>query len=283
MPELELAAQPTAPMTPVVHEVMWRRDDLSDTVTLGLQPVSSPLPTPPQPGQFNMLWAFGVGEAPISHSRVGFDGTLEHTIRRVGAVTESLCSSTVGDHIGVRGPFGEGWQPDLAHGSDVIIVAGGLGYAPLRPLLDTIDAHRSAYRAITLLVGARSPDNLLHAAEIASLAERSDMTVHVTVDIPSAGWTGDVGVVTRFIDRVSIDPDHTIGFVCGPEIMMRFTARALVDHGIPAERVRLSLERNMHCAIGHCGHCQLGAAFVCKDGPVFTWADAEPLLKVAER
>lgn len=268
-------------MTPLAYRVVTRREDLADTVTLDLAPTETACAAPAS-GQFNMLWAFGVGEAPISLA--AFEGgVLTHTIRRVGAVTEALCSTAVGDELGLRGPFGVGWDLESASGRDILVVAGGLGVAPIRPLIAELLANRSTYGRAVLLVGAREPDALLYKGELEEWRGRFDIEVEVTVDSASPSWRGDVGVVTRLIERAPIDPDNTTAFICGPEVMMRFAARSVVDRGIPAAQVRLSLERNMHCAIGHCGHCQLGSAFLCKDGPVFSWPRAEQWLRVRDR
>lgn len=268
-------------MTPLMHRVVSRREDLPDTVTLGLAAVDGAGPEPTS-GQFNMLWAFGVGEAPISLA--GFeDGILSHTIRRVGAVTESLWSSTVGDQVGVRGPFGVGWDLPRAAGRDILVVAGGLGMAPTRPIITELLAKRTDFGRAVLLVGARAPETLLYRDELEAWRRRLDIEVDVTVDTASRSWRGDVGVVTRLIDRAPFDPENTTAFICGPEVMMRFAAKSVLDRGVSAGEVWLSLERNMHCAVGHCGHCQLGSLFLCKDGPVLSWPRAEPLLRVRER
>lgn len=268
-----------APMVPTIHRVVARRVDLDDTVTLGLDPVAHAL-VPPAPGQFNMLWAFGIGEAPISIAGVE-GGTLVHTIRRVGAVTAALCALEPGDTVGVRGPFGFGWNVDRATGHDLLVVAGGLGLAPLRPLLLGVLANRARFGRVVLLVGARSPEQLLYLGELDEWARELD--VEITVDSSAPTWRGHVGVVTKLIARAEVDPARTIAYVCGPEIMMRFAAMAAVDLGLDPSAVWVSLERNMHCAIGHCGHCQLGPLFVCKDGPVVSWPVFESLIKVRER
>lgn len=268
-------------MTPRMYRVVSRREDLVDTVTLGLVPVDAACPEPAS-GQFNMLWAFGIGESPISLA--GFDnGVLHHTVRRVGAVTSALFSSAVGDEIGVRGPFGAGWGLHQAVGRDILVVAGGLGVAPIRPIITELLANRADYGRAVLLVGARTPEALLYRDELEAWRGRFDIEVEVTVDAASPSWRGDVGVVTRLVERAPIDPENTTAFVCGPEVMMRFAARSIVGRGVPAAQVWLSLERNMHCAVGHCGHCQLGSLFLCKDGPVLAWPQAEDLLRVRER
>lgn len=270
-----------APMVPVMYEVTQRRQDLDDTVTLGLEPVDRPI-DPPTMGQFTMLWAFGVGEAPISVA--GYEGNrLVHTVRAVGAVTTALCATTTGDQIGVRGPFGVGWDLDGASGKDIVVVAGGLGLAPVRPIILELLARRSEFGRAALLIGARNPDLLLYRAELEAWRGRFDLDVEVTVDTIRPWWRGDVGVVTKLIDRLPVDAGNTRAFVCGPEIMMRFSAQALVDLGVHRNEIFVSLERNMHCAVGHCGHCQLGSHFVCKDGPVLSWARSESLLRIRER
>ena len=270
-----------ATMVPTPYRVDWRRRDLSDTVTLGLVPQDDGLPRF-EPGQFAMLWAFGVGEVPISLSGTE-NGALEHTIRSVGAVSEALSASKVGDVIGVRGPFGEGWDIERAEGRDLLIVAGGLGLAPVRPVMIEALANRHRYGRLALLVGARNPDSLLYVDQLEKWRARFDIEVEVTVDAAPPSWHGDVGVVTKLIDRAPVSPERTTAVVCGPEVMMRFVSQQLVDKGVPPAEVLVSLERNMRCAIGHCGHCQLGQVFVCLDGPVFPWTRVEKLMKVRER
>jgi NAD(P)H-flavin reductase len=269
------------PMVPTIYDVVGHRRDLADTVTLTLAPHDEPCADPAL-GQFNMIWAFGIGEAPISVAG-HHDGTLLHTIRAVGAVTESLCSLEPGDQVGVRGPFGVGWDLGRSLGRDVLIVAGGLGLAPVRQLVVELLADREAYGRVTLLVGARSPDALLYRPELAEWRSRLDIEVEVTVDVAPPSWRGDVGVVTRLIDRAPFDPGITTAYICGPEVMMRFAAESITNCGVDAAEIQLSLERNMHCGVGHCGHCQLGPIMVCKTGPVITWPDAEPLMRIRER
>jgi NAD(P)H-flavin reductase len=279
-PETELAAG-VGPMTPRMYRVIDRREDLRDTVTVRLAPVDDVVPLPAA-GQFNMLWAFGIGEAPVSVSGIE-DGVLTHTIRSVGAVTTALCAADTGDQLGVRGPFGTGWELARAAGRDILVVAGGLGLAPLRPLISELLDQRADYGHVTVLVGARTPETLLYWDELQQWRTRLDIDVNVTVDVATPSWRDDVGVVTRLIDQAHIDPVDTTAFVCGPEVMMRFAAQAIVQCGVPSSSVIVSLERNMHCAIGHCGHCQLGPDFICKDGPVMAWSRVEHLLRVRER
>ena len=267
-------------MIPVPYRVAARSTDLADTYTLEVEPIADVLPSP-RAGQFNMLWAFGVGEVPISISRTSARArVMHHTVRAVGATTRALCSLTEGDTLGVRGPFGRGWDMQSARGRDVIVIAGGLGLAALRPIVDTIIEQRDTFGRVAVLMGARSPDEVLFHDELSEWRSRVDLDVEVTVDHARAGWHGNVGVVTSLIPRIAIDPDAVFAFVCGPEIMMRFASSALRDAGVPAERIQLSLERNMACAIAHCGHCQLGPTFVCREGPVYTLDAIAPLLNV---
>jgi anaerobic sulfite reductase subunit B len=265
---------------PARYRVTSRAAETYDTVTLGLEPVDQPI-APHQPGQFTMLYAFGVGEVPISISSEPAGPGLVQTIRSVGAVTRALCAAGQGQLIGVRGPFGTGWDVAGAAGRDLVVVAGGIGLAPLRGALLTALAARERYRRITLLIGSRTPDDLVFAAELSAWRERG-ADVRVTVDRAVAGWRGHVGVVTQLIDRVEIDPGATLALVCGPEVMMRFTARALCDRGVAPESIRLSLERNMRCGTAECGHCQLGPLLLCRDGPVVTYQRAAPLLTIKE-
>jgi anaerobic sulfite reductase subunit B len=265
---------------PARYRVSSRETETYDTVTLGLEPVDQPIPTH-QPGQFTMLYAFGIGEVPISISGGSAGPGLAQTIRSVGAVTRALCEAGQGDVIGVRGPFGTGWGVADAAEQDLIVVAGGIGLAPLRGALLAALASRERYRRITLLVGSRTPDDIVFARELEAWRDRG-ADVRVTVDRAAAGWRGHVGVVTQLIDRVHIDPAATLALVCGPEVMMRFAARSLCDRGVAPGRVRVSLERNMRCGIAECGHCQLGPLLLCRDGPVVSYQRAAPLLSVKE-
>ncbi|MCP4221878.1 MAG: oxidoreductase [Actinomycetia bacterium] len=191
--------------------------------------------------------------------------------------------SSPGDLVGVRGPYGSGWGLGQARGRDVLVLAGGLGLAPVRPIITSVLAERPAFGRAVVLIGARSPDTLLYRDEIEEWRGRLDIDIEVTVDSATPEWRGDVGVVTRLVGRAPVDPTNTVAFVCGPEVMMRFSALAVTDLGVAPSAVQLSMERNMHCAIGHCGHCQLGSSFICKDGPVLDWPQVEALLRVRER
>jgi NAD(P)H-flavin reductase len=264
-------------MVPVSYRVARRRRETYDSSTLELEPVREEL-EPLAPGQFAMLYAFGKGEVPISVSRL----PQVHTIRGVGAVSAALCELRRGDVVGVRGPFGTAWPVEAAESADVVVLAGGIGLAPLRPAIDHLLAHRERYGSVVVLYGGRSPEELFYAAELERWRGRFDVEVGVTVDQADADWRGQVGVVTTLVPRADFDPDHTVAMICGPEVMMRFAAAALRDRGVPAESIFVSLERSMKCAIGLCGHCQLGPAFICKDGPVFRWDAVEALVRVRE-
>jgi len=253
------------PLTPRPRRVLRRRRETRDTVTLELEPDSGWLP-----GQFNMLYAFGTGEVPVSICGDPDRGDrLLHTVRDVGLATAGICRLRPGDWLGVRGPYGSAWPLRETAGRDVLVVAGGLGMAPLRPVLYPLARRPGAAGRVTLLYGARTPADLLYTAELRRLAAGSALDLHLTVDSATTGWTERVGVVPALLESAAFDPANTVAMICGPEVMMRFTVAGLRRLGVPDQAVWLSMERNMHCAVGLCGHCQLGPAFVCKDGPVF--------------
>jgi NAD(P)H-flavin reductase len=237
---------------------------------------------PFQPGQFNMLYVHGLGEVPIS---ISGDPTtpdrLVHTIRAVGSVTRAMAELGDGGVVGVRGPYGSAWPIDEASGRDVVVIAGGLGLAPLRPLIRRVLSRRADYGRVTILYGARSPADLLYRGELEAWRGRFDLRVEAIVDRAGRDWFGPVGVVTRLLDAVPVDRDDAV-FVCGPEIMMRFVVRELDKRGIPRASVWVSLERSMKCGVGLCGHCQLAGSFVCKDGPVYRFDRVAPYLQVRE-
>jgi NAD(P)H-flavin reductase len=259
-------------MVPERFRVAGRRQETADTWTLSLEPVDRGGGLEFRPGQFTMLYAFGAGEVPISISGDPSEpDRLVHTVRAVGPASAAICRTEAGRMLGVRGPFGSHWPVESAHGRDVVIVAGGLGLAPLRPIVPEVLNARPRFGRALLLYGGREPDQLLYAADHDGWRERG-LDVAITVDIAAAGWQGRVGVVTTLMERAEFDAATAVAFVCGPEAMIRFAAEALIDRGLAADRVHVSMERNMKCAIGHCGHCQLGPEFVCRDGPVFTFA-----------
>ena len=284
----EPVLQGPGPLVPHVYRVVDRRRETEDVVTLFLEPVEDP-GFSFRAGQFNMLTAFGVGEVAISISSApGVQGPIEHTVRDVGAVTHALCRAAVGTAVGVRGPFGTDWGVEELVDEDAVVVAGGIGLAPLRGavthLVDNMARPAAARRPgsrthepgrgrgarVVLLVGARSPDQVVFSEDIERWRE-AGAEVETTVDLADRSWAGHVGVVTTLVASQQLDPARTTALICGPEVMMRFTARSLLEKGIDPDRIRVSLERNMQCGTGLCGHCQLGPLLLCRDGPVVTF------------
>ncbi|ORW44645.1 FAD/NAD(P)-binding protein [Mycobacterium paraense] len=276
-------SEPTPAMAPVPYRVRSRVVESPDSATLCLEPVGEALRAP-QPGEFMMLYAFGVGEAAISISGDPSvtDGSITHTIRAVGAVSRALHNAQPGSVVGVRGPFGTTWGLDEAAGRDLVMVAGGVGLCPLRPAVLGALAGRARYGKVTLVVGARSRADFVFVDQLEKWAQDPQIELHVTVDVPVQGWSGEVGLVTEPLRRLTLDPDRTTAFLCGPEPMLRFGAEALLAKGIAAQDIRVSLERNMQCGVGWCGHCQLGPLLLCRDGPVVGYDVAGPLLAVKE-
>ena len=271
-----------SPYLPAAYRVLRRRRETADTWTLELGPAGGGEAIGFAPGQFTMVYAFGAGEVPISISGdPGRPGRLVHTVRDVGATTHAVCATKRGGVLGIRGPYGTAWPVEAGEGGDLVIAAGGIGLAPLRPAIHAAIARRDAYRRVVLLYGGRTPQELLYRAELERWRSRG-VDVHVTVDRVVGDWRGPVGVVTTLIERAEFDPAATTALVCGPEVMMRFTAAGLVDAGVPGARIHLSMERNMKCALGQCGRCQLGPVFVCGDGPVFAYPAIKPLMEVPE-
>lgn len=259
-------------MVPAPYRVQRVIRETHDTFSLELEPLSGELAPHFAPGQFNMLYAFGAGEVPISISGdPAHQARLTHTIRAVGTVTEALRRLRRGDTLGLRGPFGAAWPVAEAHGHDLVIMAGGIGMAPLRPVVYYALAHREQFGKVVLLYGARTPEDLLYARELARWRSNFDLQIEVTVDSATEGWRGHVGVVTTLLARAQFDPSATTAMVVGPEVMMRFALLELQKRELDAHQIFLSMERNMQCGIGLCGHCQLGPVFICKDGPVFRY------------
>lgn len=269
-------------MLPRPFRVAARFEETHDTVTLEFEPTDGD-GIRFAPGQFTMLYLFGIGEVPISIAGGEEDGrTLVHTVRSVGAVTEAIWSLGEGEQVGIRGPYGVGWPIEEAEGKDLIVAAGGLGLAPLRAVVQHVAEHRDRFGAVSLLYGTRSPTDMLYEDELRDWRTRFQVDVGVTVDRSDEGWQGNVGVVTSLLPGANFDPANTIAMVCGPEVMMKVVARELVSRGVEPADVYISLERNMKCAIGFCGHCQFGPDFVCRDGPVVAYARVMERMRVAQ-
>lgn len=268
------------PLWPQLVRVRRRHRDAPDVWTLELDTDG---PSPFAAGQFNMLTAFGTGEVPISFSGdPAQPERITHTIRAVGPVSTALTRLRAGASLGLRGPFGNGWPISEVPGRDVLIVAGGLGLAPLRPVIYQLLAARTHEGRISVLYGTRSPTDILFHRQLEAWRRRGDIGVEVTVDHAIGPWHGHVGVVTTLIDRARFDPQRTLALVCGPEIMMRFTAEALIHAGVDPESIHLSMERTMKCAIGTCGHCQFGTLLICRDGPVVRYDRLREALRIRE-
>ena len=270
-------------MMPRIYRIVRRSKETSNTFTITLSGEDDTNSPSFNPGQFNMLYTFGVGEVPISFSgNADQKEEIVHTIRVQGAVTTAIGRLGIGDCIGVRGPFGRGWPLDKAKGEDVIIMAGGIGLAPLRPVMYFLLSNRENFGKVVLLYGTRSPDEILYKEELMQWRSRFDLEVEISVDHALSNWRGNVGVVTNLYPTTRINPDHSIAMICGPEIMMRFCVDKLQQLGMSISKMYVSMERNMKCAIGHCGHCQFGPHFICKDGPVFKFSDVEWLFNKRE-
>jgi NAD(P)H-flavin reductase len=232
------------------------------------------------PGQFNMLYVPGVGEVAISISSDPEEETLEHTIRIVGRVTRVIEKLEVGDALGVRGPYGNGWPLQQSRFQDLLFVTGGLGCAPVAGAIDYVFRRRANYGQVTILHGVKKPADLCERERFEQWRRHPDTRVLLTSDVPDRRWRDRTGVVTELFDEIELDPLRTLLFMCGPEVMMRYAARNLGERGLPERRMYVSIERNMRCAVGLCGHCQLGPSFVCKDGPIFPLPRIAPFFRM---
>jgi NAD(P)H-flavin reductase len=270
------------PMVPRFIEVRRVVRETSDTVTLQLADAGA---SPFAPGQFNMLYLFGAGEVAISiSSDPARPEALAHTVRGVGDVTAPLVAMKRGTMLGVRGPYGSAWPLAEAErcSSDILLVAGGIGLAPLRPVIYAVLRHRKSFGRLIVLYGARTPADLLYRKELERWRERTGVDLRIIVDRADSAWNGPVGILPQLLHAIRLEPARTIAMICGPEVMMRFVQRDLLARGLSAEDIYLSMERNMKCAVGFCGHCQFGPVFVCKDGPIFPLARVAPFLAVRE-
>ncbi len=233
-----------------------------------------------QPGQFIELTAFGYGEAPFSISgKSNRENTFEVTIRKVGVVTSAIFRLERGSVVGVRGPFGRGWPINKMHGKDILIIGGGIGLAPLRPIIHYIGGNRDKFNNVILMYGARTPKDLLYKYEFEGWSKFIE--VHLTVDSGDQTWKGRVGVVTVLFDEIDVIPEKTIALQCGPPIMMYFVTKKLKELGFPDENIYLSLERLMKCGMGFCGKCTISGRYVCKEGPVFAYNEIKEFLERA--
>ncbi len=271
------------PMMPQAFDINRVLKETYDTFTFELTPTNGNNGFRFAPGQFNMLYVHGVGEIPISISGDPENSEhLVHTTRAVGTVTKGMWKLKAGQQIGVRGPYGTAWPVIESVGNDIVIVTGGIGLAPLRPAMYAIMAQRERFGNVVLLYGARTPEDMLYKREIKKWRAEFDLNVHVTVDRAAGGWRGNVGVVTSLIPKAPFDPYNTIALICGPEVMIRYTAMELQKRGVADDCIYVSMERNMKCGVGFCGHCQFGPKFVCKDGPVFRFDEIKKLLEIRE-
>ena len=255
--------------------------ELPKVWTLRVTPEEGDFPTF-LPGQFNMLYLPGIGEAAISISSGCNElPTFSHTVRAVGNVTLAISQLLPGQRLGLRGPFGNPWPLPQLQGRDLLIVAGGVGLAPLRPAIRYLLANLSDFGRIKLIYGAKSPAELLYQREFASWQD-AGIEVEATVDQGTSEWKGHIGVVTELMRPSHATPEGTSVLTCGPEIMMRFVAREAILSGIDPNQIYVSLERNMKCAMGMCGVCQFGPEFICQDGPVFPFSRVSSFMKLVD-
>lgn len=271
------------PMIPNWYRIRHRIRETPDTFSLELEALEPDNATGFAPGQFNMVYMPATGEVPVSISGDPRDPrVLVHTIRAYGAVTSRMRTLRKGDILGLRGPFGTFWPLADLKGHDIVLCAGGIGMAPLRPVLYAILAQRENFGKVTLLYGERTPGDLIYRREMERWRGRFDLEIRVTVDSARQGWRGNVGVVTTLMNQLRIDPMGTYALLCGPQIMMRYAIEALAGRGLDEGRIFISMERNMQCGIGLCGHCQAGPLFICRDGPVFRYTGVKHLFQRRE-
>lgn len=275
--------------TPFEATIKWTRKETRDTFTCAVRISNREIQKGYRfvPGQFNMLYVPGIGEAPISMSSSPLDRDIMHTVRIAGDVTTALSLLGAGEVIGIRGPFGRGWPIEEAKDLDLLIVAGGLGIAPLRSVArHFMKTHspkkKTAHPRRMLLYGAKTPKDIVFRDEFPRFRDIFDVFLSVDRADPEEYWRGETGLVTQLFDRLSLDPVRTIVFVCGPEIMMQTSVRELIIREVPEEKIFVSMERNMNCGMGICGHCFFGPKFVCKDGPVFRFSEISGLMGIKE-
>lgn len=267
--------------------IKWIKKETRDTSTYALKISDSEIQKAfsYKPGQFSMLSVGGIGEAPISISSAPSDHDMTYTIRVAGDVTTAISRLSAGDAIGIRGPFGKGWPLDEIYDSELLLIAGGLGIAPLRPVIrEVLKKHKKNFtkRRPVIIYGSKTPKDIVFRNEFPAYRELFDVSMIVNFADPEEYWKGQIGIVTDSLKKISFNPLNAIAFICGPEVMMQAAAKELVIAGVPGEKIFVSLERNMNCGIGICGHCMFGPKFVCKDGPVFRLTEIEDLFGVKE-
>ncbi len=270
-------------LLPFEVSIRWIKKETRDTYTYGLKILNREIEKEYtfKPGQFNMLYIPGFGESPISISSSPNDAELTHTIRIAGDVTTRISKLKEGNLICIRGPFGNGWPIEEVEDRDLIIIAGGLGIAPLRSVVRYII--KKAFRNhVTLLYGAKTPKDIIFRDEFPRYRQKINVLLTVDRADPEEHWQGHTGMVTDLFRYFSFNPLNTISFICGPEIMMQNVIKELLIRGVPPEKIFISMERNMNCGVGICGHCMFGPRFVCKDGPVFRYSDIEELFGIKE-
>jgi NAD(P)H-flavin reductase len=268
---------------PFETTIKWIKKETRDTATYALRINCKEIQRDYKfrPGQFNMIYIPGIGESPISISSCPSDADLIHTIRIAGDVTTAISKLKPGDIIGIRGPFGKGWPMEEIEDNDLMIIAGGLGIAPLRSVIRHIVKGRRKGKYY-ILYGAKTPKDIIFRDEFPRYRDAFDVFLSVDKADPEEYWRGYIGIVTALLDRVSFNPLNTMAFVCGPEVMMQSIIKELIIRGVPGEKIFISMERNMNCGMAVCGHCMFGPKFVCKDGPVFRFTDIEGFLGVKE-
>ncbi len=269
-------------MIPRPFRIDHVRREVKDVFSWHLKPLDG-APVHIAPGQFNMLYAPGVGEVAISVSGdCGDRATLVHTIRAVGTVTKAMAALRAGAMVGVRGPFGSAWPIEAGFGQDVVVITGTVGLAPLRPLIHEVLKRRERYGKVILTYGSRGTEDILYESDLHTWRGRFDMEVNVTVHTAPAGYRGLVGSVADAVNRSSFEGANAVAFVCRSEALTLAAVRALQARGMTADRIYTTLERSMKCGIGFCGHCQFGPTFMCKDGPVYRFDTIERLFSIRE-
>lgn len=274
-------------LIPFQAEIKWIKKESRDTSTYAFKILDKEIQKRFKyaPGQFNMLSVAGIGEAPISFSSAPSDHDLTHTIRVAGDVTTAISKLNDGDFIGIRGPFGKGWPLSELYDRELLIIAGGLGIAPLRSVIrEILNKHRKDFlkKPPVIIYGSKTPKDILFRNEFPRYKDLFDTMLVVNFADPEEYWKGETGIVTDALRKITFNPLNTVVFMCGPELMMQSTIKELLISGVAGEKIFLSMERNMNCGMGICGHCLFGPKFICKDGPVFKYSDIEDFLGIKE-